>query len=309
MQRPDLARQLRVIEQETAALGLTAVLEMRGRLPRGGGEVVARGYEGGDRLGRRTTAVRAVSSRGVVLTLGPLSLGDLDRSQATELLAHPLLGEAATHTDEESSLATASLTDLNGDSLPDVVLRSETGTLEVWALHPFSATRYPVELSTLPTLAIDADDDGQLDLAGRPLPVEGDLLAPDLLEVATFERGRYTFRSEAARALSARHAARHAGIAAAPSAGAPPPLPPASTASTSEDASLRLRSALERAWYTMLAGRPRAEVLAALDKERIPPDLQASFAAHRARIASLGPVATAKEKTPTEKATGTPDRK
>ncbi|WP_156338578.1 VCBS repeat-containing protein [Chondromyces crocatus] len=297
IQASDLGAQLQIIDQETAARGLTVVTELRGNLPRGGGEVVARGYRGVDRLGRPITAVRVVSSRGLVLTLGPRSLRDLDHFRATELLAHPLLGDVPLDDDD---IQRASLGDLNGDGSLDVVLRSEAGTLEVWSLRAFSATPYPIELTTLPTLALDIEPGSGLSLGGRPQPVETDQLQPDLLEIATFESGRYTGQSAAARAYHARRARELTTESRSPS-----------TEPTAPDETTRLRRAIERAWYTLLAGRPRTEVLTALDKERVSSEHEGVFAAYRTRIARMGSrsAKTTTEKTPTGQGAETPARR
>jgi hypothetical protein len=265
------------MDDETAALGLEIDIELRGKLPRGGGEVVVRGYRGVDRIGQPTTAVRVATPRGVVMAVGPLSPRDPDRSRATELLASMLPGGAF-----------PSGTDLNGDGDPDVALRSEGGILEIWAIRLFGAAPYEIELAAPPTLAVDADSDGRIDLAGRLPPLGADPIAPDLLDIATFEGGRYTNRSAAARAFHARRARE------------------AATSAPGSDAA-RLRRALERAWHALRAGQPKAEALAPLDRERAPPDLRAAFSAHRARIiAATGEEAGSTGPRPPAPASGTP---
>jgi len=289
-QRPELAAQLEAIDEETAALGLTLAVELRGRLPRGGGPLAVRGYRGVDTLGRPTSAVRVATSRGVVMAVGPLSARDLDRRQATELLPSLLPGEPpgrAAAVEEAGVFASGS--DLNGDGDPDVALRSEAGALEIWAVRLLGAAPYGIELAAAPTQALDIDADGRIDLAGRLPPLDADPIAPDLLDVATFEDGRYTNRSAAARAFHEsrlRAASRSSSTTPPPAAAqpgaspappAPPPAPPDAT---------RLRRALERTWHAARAGEPATEVLAALDRERVPAELRAAFAAHRARVAS-----------------------
>ena len=56
--------------------------------------MVVRGYEGLDAVGRRTTAVRAATPRGVVMALGPLDARDAARTTATELVV-PAAAQAA----------------------------------------------------------------------------------------------------------------------------------------------------------------------------------------------------------------------
>ncbi|WP_437827551.1 FG-GAP repeat domain-containing protein [Sorangium sp. So ce1153] len=277
---PDLDAQLRAIDVEADELGLELEVELRGALPRGQGEVVLRGYAGTDALGRRTSAVRVATPRGVVMAAGPLDSGRVDRSQATQLVPSLLPGEEPDATEQLGVFRSG--TDLNGDGAPDVVLRNEAGELEVWAVHPFGAgaARYAVELAMPPRFALDVDQDGTLELAARTRRREGDPIAPDLLDVASFEGDRYTHRGSAARAF---HAARGVELERPGGGGAgqgkrqEPP----------QDDAARLRRALEQAWHALLAGRPAKETLAALDREPVPPALQPAFSAHRALVASV----------------------
>lgn len=86
VERPDLDAQIARVDAETAPLGLRLVTELRADLPRRGGPVLLRGYEGEDALGRRSHAVRVATGHGVVMALGPLEAQDLRRDQATELV-------------------------------------------------------------------------------------------------------------------------------------------------------------------------------------------------------------------------------
>ncbi|WP_437605978.1 VCBS repeat-containing protein [Sorangium sp. So ce834] len=276
---PDLDAHLRAIDAEAAELGLTLEVELRGALPRRGGEVVLRGYGGTDAIGRRTSAVRVATPRGVVMAAGPLDSARADRSQATQLV--PSLPPGSEPDATEQLGAFRSGTDLNRDGAPDVVLRNEAGALEIWAVQPFGAARYAVELAAPPRFALDVDHDGTLELAGRVPVTEGDPIAPDLLDVAGFEGGRYTHRGGAARSF---HAAR-AGGSGADAGGQGRPKEP------EKDDAARLRGALERAWHALLAGRPAADALAALDREPVPPALREAFAAHRARVTGAAPAA------------------
>ncbi|WP_437775374.1 FG-GAP repeat domain-containing protein [Sorangium sp. So ce1097] len=302
---PDLDAHLRAIDVEAAELELELEVELRGALPRGGGEVVLRGYAGTDALGRRTSAVRAATPRGVVMAAGPLDSGRVERTQATRLV--PSLVPGAAPDAAELKLGVfRSGTDINRDGAPDVVLSNEAGDLEIWAVQPFGAARYTVELAVPPRFALDIDQDGILELAGRVPVKTGDPIAPELVDVAGFDGGRYTHRGSAARAF---HAAR-AGVDDAARAGADNRDHDAARAGADnrgrdaaragtddrgrdgerqeppKDDAARLRRALERAWHALLAGRPAKETLAALDREPVPPDLQRAFAAHRARVAS-----------------------
>ncbi|WP_437721366.1 FG-GAP repeat domain-containing protein [Sorangium sp. So ce861] len=280
---PDLDAHLRAIDVEAAELGLKLEVELRGALPRRGGEVVLRGYGATDAIGRRTSAVRVATPRGVVMAAGPLDSGRMDRSQATQLIPSLLPGSEPDATEQLGAFRSG--TDLNRDGAPDVVLRNEAGALEIWAVLPFGAARYAVELAAPPRFALDVDRDGTLELAGRIRVAEGDPIAPDLLDVAGFEGGRYTHRSDAARAFHAALAAARAGGSGADAGGQGTPKEPA------KDDAARLRGALERAWHALLAGRPAEETLAALDREPVPPALREAFAAHRARVAGAAPAA------------------
>ncbi|MGK4003096.1 VCBS repeat-containing protein [Sorangium sp. So ce1036] len=300
----DLDAQLRAIDLEVAELGLSLDVELRGALPRGRGEVVVRGYSGTDALGRRTSAVRVATPRGVVMAAGPLEGARADRRQATQLVPSLLPGSEADPAHDELGVFRSG-TDLNRDDAPDVVLRNEAGELEIWAVHPLGAARYAVEIATPPRFALDVDRDGLLELAGRVRVPERDPIGPDLLDVASFEGGRYTHRGDAARAFHAARAGEAAGPGKPPARskddGKPPappkddgrpPAPPKDDGrppAPPEDDATRLRRALERAWHARLAGRPAEDTLAALDREQVPPALREAFAAHRARVAGVAP--------------------
>lgn len=270
---PDLDARLHAIDVEAAELGLKLEVELRGALRRGG-EVVVRGYSGTDTLGRRTSAVRAATPHGVVIAAGPLDARRVDRSQATQLIPSLLPGSEPEATEQLGVFRSG--TDLNGDGAPDVVLGNEEGELEIWAVQPLGADRYAVELAAPPRFALDVDQDGTLEIAGRIPLDERDPIAPDLLDVAGFEGDRYTHRGSVARAF---HAARAEGPGAETAGqGKRRHEPP-------KDDAARLRGALERAWHAVLAGRPAAEALAALDREAVAPALRGAFSAHRARVA------------------------
>jgi hypothetical protein len=260
---PDLARQLAIVDAETGALGLHATEEIHADLaPKGseGREAVIRGYEGRDAAGRLVHAVRVATPRGVVLAVGPLDPGDVDRSQATELVPALLLG------DDGSGTAFRSGTDLNGDGSPDVVLRNDAGALSIWHVGEMGAAPYPIRMAAPPLRGTDAGD-GRVGLWGR-LPVPSvDPIAPRLVDVATFEAGAYSNATAAARAFHAREAARP--VVKAPDAA-------------------RLRAAIERAWHVVLAGQPAERALHELEREPVPEPLRASFEAHVRTLEALG---------------------
>ena len=158
LQPPDLDAELGRIDAETATLGLVRTDEIRVELPpRGSGQTaVLRGYEGRDLAGRRVHAVRVATPRGVVLAVGPLDAGDLDRDQPTELL--PSLPS------EGRALALGSGSDLNGDGTLDVVLRNDAGAISIWHIGEIGAGPYAVRLAAPPTRGIDAEEDGRMAL-------------------------------------------------------------------------------------------------------------------------------------------------
>lgn len=301
-EQPDLAGHLATIDRETAQLGLSLVTEITARIP-AEGPLVIRSYAGVDVAHRRVHAVRAASARGVVMAVGPLDPSDLDRTAATELVPALLAG------DGDEGGAWRSGTDLNGDGRPDVVLRSETGALEIWGVGAAGAGRYAITMEAPPTHAVDVDGDGRPELAGERAVAAGDPIQPVFDDVAFFEGTAYSDATEAAKALHLRRAAAlereerakattadaHEGDAHAhgdrarasephPSsadAGAPPPPPPPLAPE------LRLRRALELAWHAILGGRDRDKVLQALDLEPVPAHLRASFDRDRAVVARL----------------------
>lgn len=302
---PDLDARLSAVDAETAALRLVLDREVRGEMPRGGGPLVIRAYRGQDAVGRTTHAVRVATARGVVMAVGPLDPRD-PRDRATELvealvvererIGEPSRDSAPARTPgprAREGVATAfrSGTDLNGDGAPDVVLRAETGALEVWRLSAIGSVRYDVVLAFAVTEVGDLDGDGRVDLGGHSAAA-ADAIAPVLRDVATFDGERYSNATAAAKGWHARRAAQlvtepaplaDAGAPdAAPTASdagaAPPELPPAA----------RLREALERAWHRLRAGEPRKPVLESLDREGVPSDLRAAFDVHRRVVGAAG---------------------
>jgi hypothetical protein len=264
---PDIAGQLAAVDTETAALRLHKTDELRVALPArasgAGREAVIRGYEGRDGAGRVVHAVRVATPRGIVLAAGPLDAGDLDRSQATELV--PALALA----DDGAGTAFRSGTDLNGDGSPDVVLRNDAGAISIWHIGELGSGAYPIRMAVPPLRGTDAGD-GRVGLWGRLPEPPGDPIAPRLTDVATFEAGAYANTTAAAQAFHAREAAR--------------------PAVKTPDA-VRLRAAIERAWHTLLAGLagpPGEGALRELEREPVPGALRASFDAHVRVLGALG---------------------
>jgi hypothetical protein len=273
---PDLDAELSRVDAETQALGLRMIDEIRAEPPtragRGTGVTVAiRGYAGRDAGGRAIHATRVATPRGVVLAVGPLDVGDLDRREPTELCptVPPL--------DDGSGLVFRSGTDLNGDGSLDVVLRNDAGELAVWHVGELGSGAYPVSCAAPVTRGLDLDGDGRLDLWGQ-IPVDpADPIAPRLVDVATFAAGAYSNATAAARAWHA-HAVRAVGA---------PPQPKQGAGPTSVSDAVRLRAALERAWHTILSGEPREQALSELRRESVPQPVRASFDRHASEIAAI----------------------
>ena len=263
--RPDLPARLASVEAETAAHGLARSFELRVELPRGRGDAMILGYDGRDAAGRVVHAVRVATPLGVVMAVGPLDAGDLDRRTATELVP-ALLGGGPKG---EAPGAYRTGTDLNGDGRLDVVLRNEAGVISIWHFDGLGSGAYEIEMEASPTRASDLDGDGRIDLEGDLEIAPGDAIAPRFRDVATFDSGRYTNRSASARAWHM----RMARAANAP-AGAPDET--------------RLRIALERSFHEVLAGaRPVKNVLEDLRREPVSTGLRSTFERHVRVIAAL----------------------
>ncbi len=268
LRAPDLAVELALVDAETASLGLKATDEIRAELPArgartGSGEVlVLRGYVGRDAGGRAVHATRAVTARSIVLAVGPLDAGDVDRGHATELCPTVPPIEGA------SGLVFRSGVDLNGDGLLDVVLRNDAGELSIWHVGAIGSGAYPVISVAPPTRGADVDGDGRLDLWGELPTPPADPIAPRLTDVATFEAGAYSDTTAAARAWHAQ---------------AVKPLP------TKVTDTVRLRAALEHAWHALLSGQPSERASSDLAREPVPPALRASFERHQRAVAAIPP--------------------
>lgn len=284
VETPDLDERLRAVEAETAKHGLTMTFEARGVLPKAAGQVVVRAYEGRDALGRKTHAVRAATARGIILAAGPRAYPDPDlmtaREEATELVRALVPNESG------SGGAYQAATDLNGDGYPDIALRNEAGVLEIWKLGPIGGSRYEVRMEELPTTAIDADGDGQIDFAGVSAGAKEDVIAPELIDFAVFDGAAYSNKTAGAKGAHAKRAKALAAMMGKRAEGAPGAGAGTSTAPVSDE--VRLRRALSLAWHSILSGAPREEALKKLDAEPVPPALRPELDRHRSRIEQIG---------------------
>jgi hypothetical protein len=261
LQRPDLAAQLADVDREAAALGLTLTSETPFELPpKGSGHQAAlRAYSGKDAAGRPTSAVRVATARGVVLALGPLDVGDADRSRATELV--PALAQG------DAGVAFASGSDINGDGVADVIVKNGAGAIEIWHVGETGSGPYAITMAVPPARGATVEGSNVVALHGRAPIAPDDPIAPELDDVATFEQGAYSNGTTAARAWHSQRAAK--------------PLP-----TRVSDAS-RARAAIEHAWHAILAGEPADRVRTDLASERVPRALRASFESHSRTIAAL----------------------
>jgi hypothetical protein len=276
--RRDLGAQLERVSAEAGQLGLREAVRVEGQL-RPDDPFVALGFEGADTLGRRVTAVRIVTSAGVVLALGPPPLAG-DRPDEPRLLLRFL----------EEAGAYPSGSDLNGDGAPDVALATDDGELAIYRIDLLGAARYPVTMVVRPTRALDVNGDGRPDLTGSAPTPTGDPLAPDLSDVAIATPQGYASDHPDAIAFHARLAR-----AAQPPRSAPP--------------AERLRRALERAHHAALSGatpdeafQPVAELAAELAP--LPDPLASAWVRWRGHLAdALAAHRAARRPLPTGSAT------
>jgi hypothetical protein len=240
----DLRARLAEIDEETHALGLRLVHERRAAIE-GGDELVARGYEGRDAFGRVTNAVRVATADAVVLALGPArGLGShLEGAELVTALAGADGGELAMPSD------------LSGDGIPDVALRSADGTLRIAIVGRRGAR---VEATTLfgPLLGVTRTEGGEVALVGRAvLPIALDAREPSdvavLEDVVVWSTNGFTRGDASAIALRrARARARDAANAAR------------EVRSAADEAA----RAVERAWDQLLDGAKRDDVIGSLRK-------------------------------------------
>ena len=255
IESPNLAARLLEVDQDAKALGLTLEREAKGKSQ--GAEIVARSYVTEDALGRTSFAVRIASPFGVILAAGPVSKDDPLRTAATELVE--AVGEAGQF---------RSLNDLNGDGVPDVILRGRDGRIELWSVLAHGSSRIDVKMEVVATRASDIDGDGRLDLGGSVLVRESDVLRPDLSDVATLSGAVYSNRTESSRAWHARQ--RDAG-----------------EPERASGREAKLVATLEHAWHAILAGDSPDAVSKELAKTKPPDDLRASFESWTRRIARI----------------------
>ena len=235
-QPPDLGAHLGRVALEMQAERLAKTCEINGKLP-SGDPFVIQGFEGDTLIGRRRSAVRVITARGVVLALGPREFPETGRGGRTLLV---------------QSLADGggwkSGSDLNGDGLPDVALAGVDGTFELWGILSDGASPYPMLMVSAPNQALDIDQDGRPDPAVRLTPIEPDPIAPSIVEVATFSNGAYRNDTPEVRSWHQRQRQQ---------------LEPQADAGLTERPTLG--QALEHAWHSIRAGEDKDSAIAVAD--------------------------------------------
>lgn len=232
---PDLSAQVKRLDDEARLEGYELATELGGKL-RDGGEIVVRGYDLLDPLGRTVHATRVATPSGIVLALGPPDPKEL-APRACRLV--PSLVEGGWR----------SGTDLNGDGAPDVVVADGRGLLGIWRIEGLGATPIPIELTWPATYALDANGDGFPDFAAT-LPTD-DVIAPALVDVAIFDGARYTNGSADAKRW---HGAERDAAAER-----------LAKRDETKDVRGAARAAIERAFHAGMAGDDGRLIVAALD--------------------------------------------
>ncbi len=238
----DLQARLAAIDEETHSLGLRLVDERRATIE-GGGELVARGFMGRDAFGRPTSAVRVATAEAVVLALGPA------RGLGSRLEGAELVTELARADGGELAMPS----DLSGDGIPDVALRSSDGTLRI-AIVGRRGARVEATKLYVPWLGATRTAGGAVALVGRAVvPVVLDvreLPADAVLEdVVVWSADGFTREDASATALRrSRARARDEGNASK------------EVGSASDEAA----RAVERAWEQLLDGAKRDDVIGPL---------------------------------------------
>lgn len=242
---PNLDAHVKRIDDEALANGYRLRIEQRGRLP-DGDEVVIRAYEARDPFGRVAHLTRVATPVGVILALGPPDPKEI-LSPACELVASLVNG------------GWSSGTDLNGDGVPEVVVKDGAGLLSAWRIERFGASPLPIDLALPATFALDVNGDGRPDFAGRVEVEEGDPISPRFLDAAVFDGARYTNEHDEVRAW---HVKEREGAKTRMEEAIEEKLP-----------TVARQAALEQAWHSVLAGKEAKAALAELDRadEKIGP--------------------------------------
>ncbi|MBI5532306.1 MAG: VCBS repeat-containing protein [Deltaproteobacteria bacterium] len=245
VQPPDLQAQLDRVDKEMAVERMSKAAELRGAFSDHSPFVIL-GFSGEGGVHRERHAVRVATGFGVILALGPRDPTDLSRARRHRLVES--LGGGG---------GWKSGTDLNGDGHPDVVVRSEDGTFDIWCLMPKGASPYPMRSIAPPDHVVDIDDDGRPDPAARIRLAGGEALEVEIVEVMTFDERGYRNDTSAVKAWHQRELRRLGGPQpgdAGADAGAPV-----------HDDRRTLAEAIERGWHAIRSGESGAKALQAAD--------------------------------------------
>ena len=245
VQPPDLKRQLERVHKEMDVERMTATEEIRGAFA-DHSQFVILGFGAGGAAPIERHALRVATGHGVILALGPQNAADLGRGRRNQLVVSLTDGGGW-----------KSGTDLNGDGHPDVVVRGDDATIEIWCLFPKGASPYPVRSVAPPDHVVDIDGDGRPDLAAHVRVPGGEGLGVAIVDVATFEASGYRNDTAAVKQWHLGEARKLVGQE--------PGDAGADGGVRRRDDRGALSEAIELAWHLIRAGEPAGKALEAAD--------------------------------------------
>ena len=226
--RPGVEQNARRVQRSMMKLGMRKSWVRDGRFA-SGSPFRLLAYEGTGLLGVELSAVRLVTTNGIVLALGP--------SEEGRPSARPVrrLGDRGQW---------YSGMDLTGDTSIDVVVRSPVGCLVVWSVQEHGSSPYPMPSGACPTKAEDWDSDGLPELVEPVEQRQGDELDPGWERVLVFDDNAFVCDGPRAQRINARRA--RAVVARRAKLG---------PVSNEVRCKAFIRLTLQWAWYSLRAGQ------------------------------------------------------